>query len=88
VKFLLLLKNPKIMSNKKQNYMSLKDASKYMGNMHPVYLRELARANGIPAVKFSDSPKAQWYFLAKDLDKWAKKNGEMARLNLANKKSK
>lgn len=76
------------MPTKNQNYISLKDAAKYMGKMHPVYLRELARSGAIPAVKFSPSPKAQWYFLLKDIDNWARRNGEIARKNLANKKSK
>ncbi|CAB4213369.1 Helix-turn-helix domain containing protein [uncultured Caudovirales phage] len=76
------------MSEKEQKYLSLAEASKYMGNIHRVYLRELARSGAIPAVKFSKSVKAQWYFLPKEIDAWAKKNGQIARDNLANKKSK
>jgi hypothetical protein len=76
------------MLNKKQKYLNLLEASIYMGKIHPTYLRELARTGAIPAVKFSDAPKAQWFFLPKEIDKWAKKNGEIARKNLANKISK
>ena len=76
------------MSKNKQKYLNLIEASIYMGKIHPTYLRELARTGAIPAVKFSESPKAQWFFLPKDIDKWAKRNGEIARKNLANKISK
>lgn len=69
----------------KQNYLNLIEASIYMGKIHPNYLRELARSGAIPAVKFSESPKAQWFFSPKDIDKWAKRNGEIVRKNLANK---
>lgn len=75
------------MSKNKQKYLNLIEASIYMGKIHPNYLRELARTGAIPAVKFSESPKAQWFFLPKDIDKWAKKNGQIARQNLANKNS-
>jgi hypothetical protein len=76
------------MQKTKSKYMGLLEASKYMGNLHPVYLRELARTGGIPAVKFSTAPKAQWYFLPEDIDRWAKTNGQIARLNSLTKKSK
>lgn len=83
-----LIFSHKNMTAKKQKYLTLLEASKYMGNLHPVYLRQLARTGAIPAVKFSESPKAQWYFLPSEIDAWAKKNGQRVRENLANTKSK
>ena len=72
--------------HKNDNYMSLSEASKYMGNLHQNYVRKLAQTEEIPAVKFSDSPKAQWFFKRKDLDNWAKENAKKSRDNLINPK--
>lgn len=63
-------------------YLSLTEAAKYMGAIHPVHLRKLAQTGQIPAVKFSDSPKAQWFFEKKVIDKEVKRKGQNATIKI------
>lgn len=61
-----------------KKYLSVKEAAKHTG-INANYLREFARCGALPAVRFSESPKAKWYFDVKELDKVAKINAERSR---------